>query len=79
MFLPKFPGKKFLSALAITTGLLTGIQAVSLAQSNSGITLWSGIQRQNILRYHADFGGRANAWDRYRFRIPAKKNDQRSI
>jgi hypothetical protein len=72
----KQTSKRFLSVLAITSGLLAGIPILTVAQSNSGLTLWSGIQRENILNYHLDFDGHAGSWDRYRFYISAKKLTQ---
>lgn len=43
------------------------------AQSNPGLTIFSGVDRENILNYHLDFGGQENTWDRYRLRISGKK------
>jgi hypothetical protein len=68
-----FALKRLLSVLALSSCLVTGIQYVSLAQSNPGLTLWSGVEKGNILNYRLDFGGRPNQWERYRLRIPAKK------
>lgn len=68
-----FALKRLLSVLALSSCLVTGIQYISLAQSNPGLTLWSGVERENILNYRLDYGGRPNQWDRYRLRIPAKK------
>lgn len=65
--------RRIFSALAVTGCLLTGLSSVSLAQSNPGFTLWGGVPREDQLNYFLDFGGRADAWDRYRLRIPAKK------
>ncbi len=65
--------KRFLSAIALSTCLITGIQYISLAQGTSGLTLWSGVERENILNYRLDYGGKPNQWDRYRLRISAKK------
>ncbi|MBE9128494.1 MULTISPECIES: DUF2808 domain-containing protein [unclassified Coleofasciculus] len=73
MISKKFSMGRLFSALAISGCLLTGIAATSFAQSNSGLTIFSGVERENLLRYYLDFGGRANQWDRYRLRIPAKK------
>lgn len=73
MFTLKQGTKRFFSVLALSACLVTGVSTISLAQSNSGLTLWSGVERENILNYHLDFGGRANQQDRYRLRIPAKK------
>ncbi|MGB7439530.1 MAG: DUF2808 domain-containing protein [Coleofasciculaceae cyanobacterium] len=64
---------RLVSSIAITGCFLTGVAASSLAQSNSGLTIFSGVRRENILGYHLDFGGRPGNWDRYRLRIPAKK------
>ncbi len=76
MFLKKLTTKKFLAALAISSSLITGIGMVANAQNNPGLTIFSGIQRENILRYYLDFGGRPGGWDRYRLRIPGKKLTQ---
>lgn len=65
--------KSFLTALAVATPLITGLPYIVLAQSNPGLTIFSGVERNNILNYHLDFGGKPNAWDRYRLRIPSKK------
>jgi hypothetical protein len=65
--------KRFVSAIALSTSLIAGLQHLSLAQGNPGLTLWSGVERENILNYHLDFGGRPNQWERYRLRIPANK------
>jgi hypothetical protein len=61
------------SAIALSSCLLAGISVTTLAQSNSGLTLFSGVERENILNYFLDFGGQAGGWDRYRLRIPPKK------
>ncbi len=65
--------RRFISTVAVTSCLLTSFSVSSWAQSNSGLTLFGGVPRENQLNYHLDFGGRANGWDRYRFKIPAKK------
>jgi Protein of unknown function (DUF2808) len=65
--------KRFLSAIALSASLITGIQYITLAQGNAGLTLWSGVERENILNYRLDYGGKPNQWDRYRLRIPADK------
>lgn len=69
----KFPGKLLGVGLAIS-GCLVGITPLIVrAQSNPGLTIFSGVERENLLNYHLDFGGRPNGWDRYRLRIPGKK------
>lgn len=65
--------RRVLSALAVTSCLLTGFPIITSAQSLPGFTLFSGVKRENQLNYRLDFGGQANGWDRYRLRIPAKK------
>lgn len=73
MFFAKSSIRRLFSAVAITSCVVTGFAAISLAQSTPGFTLWSGVRREEQLNYYLDFGGRAAGWDRYRLRIPAKK------
>lgn len=63
--------RRFLSALLVSGCLLSAVPAVTLAQS--GLTIFSGVKRENQLSYRLDFGGQTNDWDRYRLRIPQKK------
>ncbi len=67
--------KKLFSSLLLTSGVLVFSPALdALAQNgNSGITIFSGVKRDNILDYRLDFDGQAGDWDRYRLRIPSKK------
>ncbi|MFO5440121.1 MAG: hypothetical protein ACLBM4_16015, partial [Dolichospermum sp.] len=65
--------KRLLSALAITSCLLTGLPVLTLAQSLPGLTLFSGVENKNQLPYRLDFGGQTNNTDRYILRLPAKK------
>ncbi|MEH1777890.1 DUF2808 domain-containing protein [Nostoc sp.] len=65
--------RRLLSALAVTSFLVTGLPALTWAQSLPGLTLFSGIKGENQLPFRLDFGGQANAWDRYILRIPAQK------
>lgn len=67
---------KFLVTFAASGCFLGGVSAIALAQSNSGLTIFSGIERENILNYKLDFGGQAGGFDRYRLRIPGKKMTQ---
>lgn len=69
----KLNSRRLLTTLAISSSLITGLPYLVLAQSNPGLTIFSGVDRQNILNYHLDFGGKANSWDRYRLRIQGKK------
>lgn len=73
MVLKKSSLRNLLSAVAVTSCLLIGVSASSRAQNNSGLTLWSGVARENQLSYYLDYGGQPNGWDRYRLRIPPKK------
>ncbi len=73
MFFTKASIRPLISAVAVAGCLLMGVSARSWAQSNTGLTIFSGVERQNQLSYFLDFGGRADGWDRYRLRIPAKK------
>jgi hypothetical protein len=72
----KISSKLCLTALAVSGCLVTGLPSLGLAQSNPGLTIFSGVDRKDILNYHLDFGGRAGGWDRYRLRIPSKKMTQ---
>jgi hypothetical protein len=63
--------KRLLAALAVTSCVLTSLPATTLAQS--GLTLFSGIKRENELSHRLDFGGQSNGWDRYILRIPSQK------
>ncbi len=73
MLYPKLSITRIVSAIAVSGCLLAGIPATTLAGSNSGLTLFSGVERENILNYLLDFGGQPGGWDRYRLRVPAKK------
>jgi hypothetical protein len=76
MFSVKFSAKRLISALVVSGCLLAGIQAVSWADGNPGLTIFSGVERENILNYYLDFGGLPQQWDRYKLYIPAKKMTQ---
>ncbi len=71
--LPKVAStRRLASALAISTCLIAGLPALSLAQGLPGLTLFGGPKRENMLNFRLDYGA-AGVWDRYRLRIPAKK------
>ncbi|EKQ69444.1 Protein of unknown function (DUF2808) [Leptolyngbyaceae cyanobacterium JSC-12] len=66
--------RKALTGLAIASCFMGAIPVVSYAQSGlPGLTIFGGVRGDDNLNYRLDFGGRANGWDRYRLRIPAKK------
>lgn len=72
MLLTQSAMRRLFSAIAVTGCLLTGIQTLTLAQSTSGLTIFSGVEQQRQLNYRLDYG-RRDMWDRYRLRIPASK------
>ncbi len=72
----KLSSRRWLTALALSSSVITGLPYLVMAQSNPGLTIFSGVERENILNYHLDFGGKANGIDRYRLRIPSKKLTQ---
>lgn len=65
--------QRFLSPLAIAACLAVGMPLTAIAQGLPGLTIFSGVERDNILGYRLDFGGRPDSIDRYRLRIPARK------
>lgn len=72
---PQLLIRRYLGILALSGCLATGWSA-AVAQSNPGLTIFSGVERENLLNYHLDFGGQPGNFDRYRLRIPAKKMTQ---
>ena len=70
---PRLSAKNVISALALSGCLLTGVQGISWADSNPGLTIFSGVKRDNLLSHNLQFGGRPNGWDRYKLYIPGKK------
>ena len=76
MYYRQLPFKRIFTTLAVSSILIGGAQAITSAQSNPGLTIFSGVERENILNYHLDYGGHAGGFDRYRFRVPAKKMTQ---
>ena len=77
MFFPKSSAKLLIGLLALSGGLLASVPAITWAQGgNPGLTIFGGVDRENILSYHLDFGGRPGGWDRYRLYIPGKKMTQ---
>jgi len=62
--------RRLLSALAVTSCLLTGLPTVSSAQGLPGLHCLAVSEQPAAFRL--DFGGQSNGWDRYRLRIPAE-------
>ncbi|OLP19658.1 hypothetical protein BST81_03705 [Leptolyngbya sp. 'hensonii'] len=65
--------QRILPTLAIAGCLLSGLPAISMAQGLPGLTLFGNVKGENQLNYRLDFGGKSDAWDRYRLRISGKK------
>lgn len=65
--------KKIFTTLGIASCLVASVPIITAAQGGSGLTIFSGVDRENILNYYLDFHGQRNSRDRYRLRIPGKK------
>ena len=63
--------KPLLTAFALA-GCIGGFQLIASAQGTPGLVIF-GDRDVDILNYYLDFGGTADARDRYRLRIPKKK------
>ncbi|WP_009547053.1 DUF2808 domain-containing protein [Crocosphaera subtropica] len=70
--------KRFMATLALSGCLLAGVQTLSLANGNSGLVIFSGVEeRSDILDYKLDFNGRPKFYgERMRLRISKKKLTQ---
>ncbi|NEQ26503.1 MAG: DUF2808 domain-containing protein [Microcoleus sp. SIO2G3] len=64
---------RLFSVLALSGCLATGLALPSLGQGLPGLTIFSGIDRENQLGYRLDNAGRPSVRDRYRLRIPPDK------
>jgi hypothetical protein len=76
MSLPRFSLRRCSSSLCVAGLLLTGVPAVTLAQSNPGFTLnWGGDgpSSKQQLGYVLDYGTPGHMQDRYRLKIKAQK------
>lgn len=73
MFSPFTSLKKVFTTLGVAGCLLASVPIITTAQGGSGLTIFSGVSRENILDYYLDFSGQRNSRDRYRLRIPGKK------
>lgn len=68
--------KHLFALLALSGALVTGLPAISWAGGNSGLTIFSGVERKDVLDYYLQFGGRPGEWERYKLYVPAKKMAQ---
>ncbi|MGY6530760.1 MAG: DUF2808 domain-containing protein [Cyanobacterium sp.] len=64
--------KRLMTTLAISSTLLLGIPYMVMAQGQ-GLVLFSGVERENLLRRNFDFGNRAGNWERYRLTVPGNR------
>lgn len=69
----KLSAFSLLSALTVAGSLLASLPLSALAQGLPGLTIFSGVDREDQLAYRLDFFGRPGGTDRYRFRIPRDK------
>jgi hypothetical protein len=72
----KYARKPLLVALSVTVASIALLPALTLANGNPGLTIFSGVDRKDTLDYFLQFGGRPNQLDRYKLYIPAKKLSQ---
>lgn len=64
---------RLLSVLAISSCLTVGLAPIALSQGLPGLTIFSGVEREDQLSWRMDYDGEPGRRDRYRLRIPAKK------
>lgn len=63
--------KRFFATVAISSCIVGSIPLISHAQG--GLTIFSGVNRENILNYYLDYNGKKHNRDRYKLRIAGKK------
>ena len=69
--------KRFLALLVLSGALVTSYPLISWAGGNSGFTIFSGVERSDILDYFLQFGGVPRfVGERYKLYVPAKKMTQ---
>jgi hypothetical protein len=76
MKLSKFSILAALTSLVATGSLVVTTALQVKADSNPGLTIFSGVDRKDMLGYFLQFGGRPNQWDRYKLYVPSKKVPQ---
>ena len=76
MFKPIFP-KHLLTFLALAGSIVVGIPSLTWAGGNAGLTIFSGVDRKDILDYYLEFGGKpSQSGERYKLYVPGKKLTQ---
>ena len=68
--------KKLLLGATLSLLSLFSLSTPVMAGGNSGLTIFSGVDRKDILDYYLDFGGNPGENDRYKLTIPPKKLSQ---
>lgn len=76
MKLKKFSPPALAAILLAGGAMLTALPSLVRADSNPGLTIFSGVERKDILDYFLQYGGRPNQWDRYKLYVPSKKVPQ---
>lgn len=76
MLVLKTSVKRLLPVLILSGGLIASLPLFTWAGGNPGLTIFSGVERNDILDYFLQFGGTPEAMDRYKLYIPAKKLPQ---
>ncbi len=72
MLFSKTLKNRLLAGLAAAGCAIAAMPLATFAQ-NSGLTIFSGVNRPNLLNYRIEHGGRNARNARYKLRIPAKK------
>jgi len=72
----KYAKAPALIALSLAVGAGIILPKITLANGNPGLTIFSGVDRKDILDYFLQFGGRPRQMDRYKLYIPPKKLSQ---
>ncbi|MDJ0714993.1 MAG: DUF2808 domain-containing protein [Prochloraceae cyanobacterium] len=62
--------------LTLSAFFLIGLQGKLSAQSNTGLTLFSGVEGEDILPYYLQWGIGPRQKERYKLKIPGKKMTQ---
>jgi hypothetical protein len=76
MYFSKSSVKRLFAILALAGGVVAGLPLLTWAGGNSGLTIFSGVDRADILNYYLQFGGHPRQWDRYKLYIAPKKLPQ---